>query len=86
MLQCQRQGSFNLYMEYDFPPDPKLCMEVMSRACLDLQGMHFQVFDFLNYQAYVKLPFEMNESELDNGLRLIRETIPKLTTRVTTFA
>ena len=76
------RGLFNLYVEYDFPPDPKLCMEVMSRACLDLQGLHFQVFDPLNYQAYVKLPFEMNESELDNGLKLIKESIPKLTKRV----
>ncbi len=32
--------------------------------------------------AYVQLPFEMDEKDLDNALRLVRENILKLTTRV----
>ncbi len=32
--------------------------------------------------AYVKLPFEQKEADLDNALLLIRQNIPKLISRV----
>ena len=47
-----------------------------------MNGLHFEVFDPLNYQAYVKLPFEIKEADLDNALLLIRTNIPKLVSRV----
>lgn len=34
-------------------------MQVISQACLDLDGLHFQVLDPLNFMAYVKLPFDL---------------------------
>ena len=76
------RGLFNLYVKFDFAPEPLLAIKVLSRACIELNGLHFQVFDPLNYMAFVKLPFEMNESQLDNGLKLVRENIPKITARV----
>ena len=76
------RGLYNLYVKFDFAPEPLLATKVLSRACIELNGLHFQVYDPLNYMAYVKLPFEMNESQLDNGLRLVRENTPKITARV----
>ncbi len=76
------RGLFNLYVKFDFAPKPLLAIKVLSRACTELNGLHFEIHDRLNYMAYVKLPFEMNESQLDNGLRLVRENIPKITARV----
>ncbi len=76
------RGLFNLYVKFDFAPNPMLATQVLSRACIALNGLHFQVYDPSNYMAYVKLPFEMHEKDLDNALMLIRENIPKLTARV----
>ncbi len=76
------RGLFNLYVKFDFASEPLLVAKVLSRACLELNGLHFEVHDPLNYMAYVKLPFEMHEKDLDNGLMLIRQSIPKLTSRV----
>ena len=76
------RGLFNLYVKFDFASEPLLVAKVLSRACLELNGLHFEVHDPLNYMAYVKLPFEMHEKDLDNGLMLIRQNIPKLTSRV----
>ena len=50
---------FNLYVKFDFAPEPHLATKLISQACLDLDGLHFQVLDPLNYQAYVKLPFDL---------------------------
>ncbi len=61
---------------------PLIAIKMLSRACLELNGLHFEVHDPLNYLSYVKLPFEMKEKDLDNRLILIRENIPKLTARV----
>ena len=36
-------------------------LQVINRACTELDGMHFQVYDPLNYMASVHLPFEMRE-------------------------
>ncbi len=76
------RGLFNLYVKFDWAPEPSIAIKMLSIACLELNGLHFQVLDPLNYMAYVKLPFEMREQDLDTGLRLIRENIPKLITRV----
>jgi len=62
------RGLFFLYVKFDFAPEPLLATKVLSRACLKLNGMHFEVQDPLNYMAYVKLSFEMHENDLDNGL------------------
>lgn len=76
------RGLFNLYVKFDYAPEPLLAAKVLSRACLELHGLHFEVHDPLNYMSYEKLPFDMHETDLDNGLMLIRENIPKLTARV----
>ena len=59
-----------------------IATKCLSVACLELYGLHFEVYDPLNYGACVKLPFELNEADLDNALLLIRQNIPKLTARV----
>lgn len=38
------------------------------------------MFDPLNFMAYVKLPFEMDEKDLDNAPRLMRSQESKYTT------
>jgi len=76
------RGLFNLYINFDYPPDPYVAMKHMSKACLELNSLHFQVHDPLNFMSYVRLPFEMKEADLDNALKLIRENIPKITARV----
>jgi hypothetical protein len=76
------RGMFNLYIKFDYAPDPYLAMNQISRACLELNSLHFQVHDPLNYMAYVPLPFEQKEADLDNALLLIRQNIPKLISRV----
>jgi len=76
------RGLFNLYIKFDWAPDPMIATKCLSVACLELYGLHFEVYDPLNYGACVKLPFELNEADLDNALLLIRQNIPKLTARV----
>ncbi len=76
------RGLFNLYVEFDWSPDPYVAIKFLSKCCLELNGLHFEVFDPLNYQAYVKLPFDVKEADLDNALLLIRLNIPKLISRV----
>lgn len=49
-----------------------LATKVLIRACIDVNGLRFQVYNPLNYMAYVKLPFDMHEQDLDNALVLIR--------------
>ena len=75
-------GLFNLYVRFDWAPDPYVAIKFLSKCCLELNRLHFEVFDPLNYQSYVKLPFEIKEADLDNALLLIRTNIPKLITRV----
>ncbi len=82
MLLGEDRGLFNLYVKFDWAPEPLTASKVLRRACLELNALHFEVHDPLNYMAYVKLPFEMNEDQLDNGLMLIRRNIPKITARV----
>ena len=72
------RGLFNLYVKFDWAPDPYVATKYLSLACLELNGLHFEVYDPLNYMAYVKLPFEQTEADLDNALLLIRQNIPKL--------
>ena len=76
------RGLFNLYVKFDWAPDPYVAAKFLSKCCLALNGLHFEVFDPLNYMAYVKLPFEIKEADLDNALLLIRQNIPKLISRV----
>ncbi len=76
------RGLFYLYVTFDRAPEPSIAIKMISIACLELNGLHFQVLDPLNYMAYVKLPFTMKEQDLDEGLRLIRQNIPALTARV----
>ena len=71
---------FNLCIKFDYPPDPFIAMKHISRTCLELNSLHFETHDPLNYMAYVKLPL-MTEADLDNALMLIRH-IPKLTSGV----
>ena len=63
-----------LYAKFDFLPEPMLATKVLIRACIDVNGLRFQVYNPLNYMAYVKLPFvnDMHEQDLDNALVLIR--------------
>jgi hypothetical protein len=75
-------GLFNLYIKFDWAPDPYVALKFLSKCCLELNGLHFEVFDPLNYHAYVKLPFEIKEADLDNALLLIRQNIPKLISKV----
>ncbi len=76
------RGLFNLYVTFDWTPEPLIAIKLLSIACLELNGLHFEVYDPLNYMAYVKLPFEIKEVDLDHALLLIRENIPKLISRV----
>jgi len=76
------RGMFDLYIKFDYSPDPYLAMKQISRACLELNSLHFQVHDPLNYMAYVPLPFEIKEADMDNALLLIKQNIPKLISRV----
>ncbi len=76
------RGLFNLYVKFDWAPEPLIAIKLLSIACLELNGLHFEVYDPLNYMAYVKLPFEQKEADLDNALLLIRQNIPKLISRV----
>ncbi len=76
------RGLFNLYVRFDWAPDPMIATKFLSMACLELNGLHFEVYDPLNYMAYVRLPFELKEADLDNALLLIKQNIPKLIARV----
>ncbi len=76
------RGLFNFYVKFDWAADPYVAAKFLSKCCLELNGLHFEVFDPLNYMAYVKLPFEIKEADLDNALLLIRQNIPKLISRV----
>jgi len=76
------RGLFNLYVKFDWAPNPYVAVKFLSICCLELNGLHFEVYDPLNYMAYVKLPFEIKEADLDNALLLIRQNIPKLISRV----
>ena len=76
------RGLFNLYVKFDWSPDPYVATKVLSKCCLELNALHFEVYDPLNYMAYVKLPFDVTIDELDNALLLIKQNIPKLVARV----
>ena len=76
------RGLFNFYVKFDWAPDPYVATKFLSKCCLELNGLHFEVYDPLNYMAYVKLPFEIKEADLDNALLLIRQNIPKLISKV----
>ncbi len=62
------RGLFNFYVKFDWAPDPMIAIKFLSLACLELNGLHFEVYDPLNYMAYVKLPFEQKEADLDNRI------------------
>ena len=83
-MQCghDRYPLFNLYVKFDWAPDPYVATKFPSKCCLELDGLHFEVYDPLNYMAYVKLPFDVKEVDFDNALLLIRQNIPKLISRV----
>ena len=57
------RGLFNLYVKFDWAPDPYVATKFLSKCCLELNGLHFEVFDFLNYQAYDKMPFDVKEGQ-----------------------
>ena len=76
------RGLFNLYVSFDWAPDPYVATKFLSKCCLELNMLHFEVYDPLNFMAYVKLPFDVTIDELDNALLLIRQNIPKLIARV----
>jgi len=76
------RGLFNLYVKLDWALDPYVAIKFLSKCCLELNGLHFEMYDPLNYMAYVKLPFEIKEADLDYALLLIRQNIPKLTAKV----
>ena len=76
------RGLFNLYVKFDWAPEPFAVIKTLSIICLELDGLHFEIHDPLNYMAYVKMPFSLKPSDIDNALALIRENIPKLTARV----
>ncbi len=76
------RGLFNFYVRFDWAPDPYVAAKFLSKCCLELNCLHFEVLDPLNYMAYVKLPFDQTEAGLDNALLLIRQNIPLLITRV----
>ncbi len=78
------KGLFNLYVKFDWAPEPSLATKILSRACIELNGLHFEVYDPLNFLSYVKLPYDMNADDVyvDYALQVIRQNIPKLTTRV----
>lgn len=71
---------FNLYVKFDFAPEPHLATKLISQACLDL--------DALSSAGPFKLPglrevaIRFAFDNLDFGLQLIRENIPKITKRV----
>jgi len=46
------RGMFNLYVKFDWPPEPFVAIKQISRACLELNGLHFEVWDPLNFQQY----------------------------------
>ncbi len=73
---------FNFYVKFDWAPDPYVATKFLSKCCLELNGLHFEVYKPLNYMAYVKLPFDVKEADLDNALLLIRQNIPKLISKV----
>ena len=72
------RGFFNFYIKFDWAPDPYVATKFLRKCCLELNGLHFEVWDPLNYMAYVKLPFEIQEADLDNALLLIRQKFPSL--------
>ncbi len=59
-----------------------IATKLLSIACLDLNGLHYQVHDPLNYQQIIKQNFDRTEDNLDIALQLIRENTPKLIARV----
>jgi len=76
------RGLINVYVKFDWAPDPYVATKFLSKCCLESNGLHFEVYDPLNYMAYVKLRFEIKEADLDNALLLIRQNIPKLISKV----
>ncbi len=76
------RGLFNLYVRWEWPPEPLIAIKLLTFACLELNGLHYEVYDPLNFGAYIKLPFDVKEEDLDNALLLIRRNIPKLIARV----
>ncbi len=37
------RGMFNFYIKFDYAPDAYVAQKQISRACLELNGLHFQV-------------------------------------------
>ena len=64
-------------MKFDWAPDPLIAIKLISMhmhmACLELNGLHFEVYNPLNYMSYIKMPFEEKEADLDNALLSSRQ-------------
>ena len=69
-----------LYVKFDWALGPCVDTKFLNKFCLELNGL--QGYDPLNYMAHMKLPFNVKEADLDNALLLIRQNIPKLTSRL----
>ncbi len=39
------RGLFNLYIKFDWAPDPYVATKFLSKCCLELNGLHFEVYD-----------------------------------------
>ncbi len=38
------RGLFNLYVKFDSAPEPMIAIKFLSMACLELKGLHFEVY------------------------------------------
>ena len=77
-------GLYRLYVKFDYPPEPLIARKMLARICEENNALHFTVSDPLNYEQLVKLPFEVDESELDIYLARIRENQSKMISDVAT--
>ena len=71
-------GVFRLYARFDFPGEPALVRKILNKICVANNALHYNVYDPLNYQEPVNLPFELDESTLDVALTRIRENQAKI--------
>ena len=45
------KGLFNLYVKFDWTPGALMAIKILSMICLELDGLHFEIHDPLNYMA-----------------------------------
>lgn len=61
-------GLFNLYVKFDWGAEPLIAIRLLSMACLELNGLHSEVYDRLNFMASTDNCTHVFHSQSSNSL------------------